>query len=123
MADNVLAAVLTLIRNATNPKLGVALLDAADLKQIAKLTKPKKQVVLSRTARWSASAADAVAALEELQGIQQEFEEWKENLPENLQSSALGDKLETITGIDLESALEAAQEAEQAELPLGFGRD
>lgn len=123
MAENVLAAVLTLIRNATNPKLGVALLDAADLKQIAKLTKPKKRVVLSRTARWSASAADAVAALEELQGIQQEFEEWKENLPENLQASALGEKLETITGIDLESALEAAQEAEQAELPLGFGRD
>ena len=83
----------------------------------------KKQKPKSRTQRWSEAASAAVSALEELQSIQEEFEEWKDNLPENLQQSALGEKLETVCGIDLTSALDSVQEAESADLPLGFGRD
>lgn len=102
----------------------------------------------SRSARWAEAVAAALEAINEmsgqldaldeaianLRGIQEEYEEWQGNLPENLQSSALGDKLETIVGLDIESiadsvrsAIEDAQanieEAEGAELPQGFGRD
>lgn len=77
----------------------------------------------SRTQRWQDAASAAVSALEELKDIQQEYQSWYDNLPENLQSSAVGEKLEAVTNIDLESAYDAAQEAEGADLPLGFGRD
>lgn len=82
--------------------------------------KPKKQ---SRASRWSEQASVAVGALEELVGMQSDFESAKDNMPEGLSSSPYGEKLETICGIDLESALEAAQEAEGADVPLGYGRD
>ena len=77
----------------------------------------------SRTKRWQDAASAAVAALSDLQEIQQEYQEWLDNLPENLANSALGEKLETTTQIDIDSALDTAQEAESADLPLGFGRD
>jgi hypothetical protein len=104
----------------------------------------KKKESNSRTARWSraclaareafdkmcAARDDFQSAISEVKSIQEEFEEWKDNLPENLQQSPLGEKLETVCGIDLEpgeddwSAMETAiDEAEAADLPLGFGRD
>jgi hypothetical protein len=84
------------------------------------MAKPK---VVSRVQRWSDAAGQAFSALEELKDIQFEYEEWRDNLPENLQQSAVGEKLETVCQIDLESAMSAVQEAEDADLPLGFGRD
>jgi len=82
------------------------------------------------------SAGDALSeALQELREIQSEYEDWRDNLPENLQQSALGEKLnEIIDNIDIESIAEdplenwsevetAIDAAEGAELPLGFGRD
>lgn len=85
--------------------------------------KPKKQKPLSRATRWTSAASDAVAALEDLKAVQEEFEEWKDNLPENLQNSALGEKLEEVCGFDIDGALSTAQDAEGADLPQGFGRD
>jgi hypothetical protein len=64
-----------------------------------------------------------VAALTTLQEAQQEFSDWKDNLPENLQYSALGEKLEAVCDLDIEGALDTASEAEGIDLPLGFGRD
>ena len=55
--------------------------------------------------------------------LQQEYNDWKENLPENLASSALGEKLETIENLDLESAQSTVDEAEGVDLPRGFGKD
>lgn len=77
----------------------------------------------SRTQRWANAAGDAVTALTELQEIQQEFSDWKDNLPENLEYSALGKKLSAICDLDLDTALDAVNEAEGADLPLDFGRD
>lgn len=77
----------------------------------------------SRTQRWTDAAAEAVQALERLKDIQSEFQEWRDNLPENLQGSPLGEKLDTVCEIDLDLALDAAQDAEDADLPRGFGRD
>ena len=75
---------------------------------------------------------DSAAA--ELKGVQEEYEEWKDNLPENLQSGALADKLDTVIelsieelGVAIRDAIEEAQgviaEAEAVDLPQGFGRD
>jgi hypothetical protein len=62
--------------------------------------------------------------------MQQEYSDWKDNLPENLQQSALGEKLDAIVELGLElqkdqveEALGVVQEASGADLPLGFGRD
>lgn len=77
----------------------------------------------SRPRRWTDAATKAVDALEELITIQEEYQEWRDNLPENLDASALAEKLDMVTEIDLESARDAAEEARDAELPLGFGRD
>lgn len=98
----------------------------------------------SRTSRWNDAVTDARVALDavetakadletalsDLNDVRSEYEEWKDNLPENLASSALGEKLDAVAGIDLDwdgDSLEAAaqmiDEAESADLPLGFGRD
>ena len=48
--------------------------------------------------------------------LQEHYGEWLEKLPESLHGSALGEKLQAITELDLD-ALQAV------EPPLGFGRD
>lgn len=101
----------------------------------------------SRAKRWSAAVAKIQAAIDEarraldngleegvaeLEELKEEFENWKDNLPENLSQSPLGEKLETVVDLDIDftdltSALDDAEskvsEAEGVDLPLGFGRD
>lgn len=77
----------------------------------------------SRPKRWADAAGKAEAALQELVDLQAEYQEWLDGLPENLQAGSLADKLNEVTGLDLESALNAVQEASGTDLPLGFGRD
>lgn len=77
----------------------------------------------SRAVRWSDACAKALEGLEALEELRLEYEEWKENLPENLQSSPLGEKLEAVCDLDIESAKSMVEEAEGLDLPLGFGRD
>ena len=91
----------------------------------------------SRPKRWAeacgkaSEAAGALReALEELQGLQGEYQDWKDNLPENLESSTIAEKLEAVTDLGIEDALGNLDEAdnlisecEGADLPLGFGRD
>jgi hypothetical protein len=48
--------------------------------------------------------------------LQEEYGDWLDNLPPNLENSALADKLQTILEVDLE-ALQAV------DLPRGYGRD
>ncbi|MBA3645313.1 MAG: hypothetical protein H0W63_03975 [Gemmatimonadaceae bacterium] len=97
----------------------------------------------SRPQRWAKALAEAQAklaaaldaktqlddAIQPLAELAAEYQEWRDNLPENLVGSNLCEKLDAITSLDFEegSDLEAIentlQEAEDAELPLGFGRD
>ena len=63
----------------------------------------------ARPQRW----AEAVATLRELQ---QEYADWLDALPENLQEGTLADKLQAIVDLDL-------SELEEVDLPRGFGRD
>lgn len=83
---------------------------------------PRKKAP-SRVDRWNDAAARAVTALQELVDIKSEYEEWLDNLPENLRDSALGEKLQAVVDLNLDEALDIASEAENADLPLGFGRD
>lgn len=102
--------------------------------------RPKKERPKSRATRWAEAVADAQSALddarerieaafEELRGIQEEYQEWRDNLDGRFEGSALVEKLETITEIDLDpsSALDEVEqmigEADGAECPMGFGRD
>jgi len=102
----------------------------------------------SRSARWEEAAAkcrseydkilaaadELVGALSDLEDIRGEYEDWFDNLPENLQDSAMGQKLAEITGLDIESVRDdplgnwndvelVVENAEGMDLPLGFGRD
>jgi uncharacterized protein (DUF3820 family) len=63
----------------------------------------------ARPTRWAA----AVAALVDLQ---EEYRAWLENLPQNLESSKLADKLQIIIELDLE-------ELQAIDPPRGYGRD
>jgi hypothetical protein len=75
------------------------------------------------------------SAFEELQSIKEEYEEWESGLIDAARGTALEEKLQAVSYLDLEpdtdidvdidvSAIEAAlDEAEGADLPLGFGRD
>lgn len=78
---------------------------------------------LSRSARWAQAANTAFTALETLKDIQSEYQDWRDNLPENLDSSPAAEKLDMIVELDLEGACDTVQEAMDADLPRGFGRD
>jgi hypothetical protein len=73
-------------------------------------------------------------ALSDLNDVRSEYEDWRDNLPENLQGSALGEKLEAVVDLNIESVMEeplamwpdmldVVGEAENIDLPQGFGRD
>jgi len=85
---------------------------------------------MSRPKRWAAAIA-ALQAVDpgEFESLKDEYQEWRDNLPENLDDSPVAEKLDaTIEAaemvIDAIGELSSAlQEAEGADLPLGFGRD
>lgn len=96
---------------------------------------------MSRPERWSAACARARAAidtaksdiegaLEDLQDLQQEYQEWLDNLPEVAQGTAVEDKLNEVTNLTLEADVDVfydvesvLDDAEAVDLPRGFGRD
>ena len=98
-------------------------LHAFDKAPVAAQPKVKKAKTPSRPDRWAAACSDAITAIEELVELQSEYEDWKDNLPESLQSSPVGEKLEEVCNLDLQSALDTISDAEGADLPRGFGKD
>ncbi len=77
----------------------------------------------ARTQRWASAIQLALDALRDLAEMQQEFQTWLDGLPENLAASAVADKLQMVVDLDLQAALDIINEAQNADLPLGFGRD
>ena len=81
--------------------------------------------------------ADVLLSFEEVKAVQEEYQEWLNNMPEGLQQSPTAEKLEEIVYLDFDSISEDAfdfdsvlcevddllAEAEQVDFPLGFGRD
>jgi hypothetical protein len=74
-----------------------------------KALRRQRQRPQSRAQRWSA----AVTALQE---VQAEYQQWLDHLPDSLRESPVGQKLEEVCGLDLESSA-------TIELPRGWGRD
>lgn len=76
-----------------------------------------------------AAAEELTEALSELKSVQEEYQEWRDGIPENLENGATAEKLDAVTGIDLEVEVDLTDvetvldEAEGADLPMGFGRD
>ena len=62
-----------------------------------------------RPQRWAAAVAALVA-------LQDEYRDWFERLPENLEGSPTAEKLQAITEIDLDELL-------AIDPPRGYGRD
>lgn len=99
----------------------------------------------SRAARWNDAVGrarealdaakqafeDLTSAMSDLADVKSEYEDWQGNLPDSLRYSPVGEKLDAVvainTDLDESSSLEeweaAIDEAEGADLPLGFGRD
>jgi chromosome segregation ATPase len=84
------------------------------------------------------------SAMQDLAAVQEEYQEWFDNMPDSLQyNSPAGEKLQAICDLEisdeveidpvqalidyvteaLESVTDVLDEAEGADLPLGFGRD
>jgi hypothetical protein len=79
---------------------------------VIRYRRPKDRT--SRPSRW----ADAIATLRELHA---EYVEWLDAMPEPLRGSALGDKLQAVADVDIDSA--TLTELDALDLPQGFGRD
>jgi hypothetical protein len=73
------------------------------------LPPPKLKRAPPRPHRWA-------RAVDELVSLQAEYQAWLDALPESLQGTSLGEKLQAITELDL-------SELESIEPPKGFGRD
>ncbi len=78
---------------------------------------------MSRPKRWAAAVSDAQDALSRLREVQEEYQEWLDNLPEGLDQSPVAEKLEAVTELEIEDAEATIEEAAGIDLPLGFGRD
>lgn len=96
--------------------------DSAELPRESQI-QPRRAKRQSRASQWGDAVERASSAIQELLELQSEFQDWRENLPENLAASPVAEKLDAVVEIDLQSALDAINEAGDADLPLGFGRD
>ena len=56
--------------------------------------------------------------------LKEEYQDWRDNLPENLENSVVAEKLDEVLNCSAFDDIENAQgELEGLELPKGFGRD
>lgn len=71
------------------------------------------------------------AAVDELKEVRSEYEEWQSTIPDNMQDGVTYNKIDELLSstegveeeIDLSSAEKLLEMAENADLPVGFGRD
>jgi hypothetical protein len=78
---------------------------------------------LSRPQRWSLACDEAAAALQKLIDLQEEYEIWSNFQPENLVNSPTTDRLDEVTSLEFDKALQTVHRAKEIELPKGYGRD
>ena len=78
----------------------------------------------SRKDRWLEAVNKVREGLDALKDVQSGYIDWRDNLPENLECSPLGEKLNEVADACFIDDIETAcDDAENIELPLGFGRD
>ena len=82
----------------------------ASLRQTGQASPPASvRRSLPRPRRWAAAVATLI-------DLQDEYRAWFDNLPTNLESSRLAEKLQAISEIDLD-------ELQEIDPPRGYGRD
>jgi hypothetical protein len=102
----------------SRPRLGAAPMSSAErqARRRARLRQQPSASPAAPTRRLAPRPARWTAAVATLLRLQEEYRDWLDNLPTNLESSALADKLQTIVELDLD-------ELQAVELPRGYGRD
>lgn len=88
------------------------------------ISRPKRWLKAVEAARHALS--DVQNAFEDLKEIQEEYQEWRDNIPEGLEESPVVEKLDAVVEIDLEMdswVEDTLDELDSVDLPLGFGRD
>ena len=79
---------------------------------------------LSRSQRFENAKGKLSEVICEFNDLKEEYQEWRDNLPENLENSPTAEKLDELLNLSAFDDLENAEgELEGAELPKGFGRD
>lgn len=100
-------------------------------------SRPKRWAAAIKASRSALTAlrmaySELEAAFSDLNDVKSEYEDWLNNMPEGLQSSALAEKLQAIVDLDLpddpresiySDLWSVISEIEAVDLPLGFGRD
>ncbi len=77
----------------------------------------------SRPARWNAAVSDAQDAIARLLEVQEEYLEWRNSIPENLEDTPVVEKLDVICELWIGAAQDLMNECEGLDFPLGFGND
>ncbi|GEM_PF-5066606 len=77
----------------------------------------------SRPERWQRATDQMREGLDELKALQEEYQDWMDNFPENAQSSATYEKLEAVCDLDLDELDSQIDDIMNIDLPKGFGRD
>ena len=80
---------------------------------------------MSRRKRLEAACSKIQEGLSELENLKDEYQDWRDNLPENLDQSPTAEKLDEVIDL-LDTVIGNGMDIdflEGADLPLGFGRD
>jgi len=80
----------------------------------------------SRPTRWSEAVEKLAEAASELRELYDEYQEWRDGIPENMEDSATAQKLDDVLALDideLETVVDDFQGLGTDDLPKGFGRD
>ncbi len=77
----------------------------------------------TRPERWAEALDMAKQGVNELLELQAEYQDWQDNLPESFDMEPVGERLESVVGLDLKGAAAILKQAGEINLPLGFGRD
>lgn len=77
----------------------------------------------SKPVRWAEACEAATAAIDDLISLQEEYQEWLDNMPDGLQEGATHEKLEAVCDVDFQNLNDEIGVAFNMDLPLGFGRD
>lgn len=78
----------------------------------------------SRPKRWQAAIEAAQDGISQLIELQEEYQDWRDNIPENLEDSPIVEKLDAIADdYDFETIQSDLEDATMVDFPLGFGRD
>src|SRR5215831_19518272 len=102
----------------SRPRLGAAPMSSAErqTRRRARLRQQRPASPAAPTRRLPPRPARWAAAVTTLIRLQEEYCDWLDNLPPDLENSVLADKLQTIVELDLE-------ELQAVDLPRGYGRD